>query len=136
MPIAVEVAVAVVADGGYYLIGRRPNGAELGGLWEFPGGKIEPGERPSDAAIRECEEETGVPIAVDRAYETVEHVYDHARLRIHFLACTPRELGAAPRPPFRWVPATELGAYTFPAANERLIRRLSGDGSARPSSRR
>ncbi|MFV2066399.1 MAG: (deoxy)nucleoside triphosphate pyrophosphohydrolase [Pirellulales bacterium] len=125
MSIACEVAVAVVADGGCYLIGRRPDGVELSGLWEFPGGKIEPGELPSEAAIRECEEEAGLRISVDGQYETVDHAYDHATLRIHFLACTPLDRDATPRPPFRWVPAAELDSYTSPAANHRLIRQLS-----------
>jgi mutator protein MutT len=56
----VEIAVAVVEHQGRFLIGKRPDDAALGGYWEFPGGKVEQGESPADAAIRECLEETGV----------------------------------------------------------------------------
>ncbi|MBI3839784.1 MAG: NUDIX domain-containing protein, partial [Planctomycetia bacterium] len=55
----VEIAVAVVEGDGKFLIGQRETGVPLAGLWEFPGGKVEPGEPAENAAIRECLEETG-----------------------------------------------------------------------------
>src|SRR5437764_2006476 len=56
------IAVAVVEKDGHFLVGQRPEGVSLAGLWEFPGGKIEPGESPEAAAVRECLEETGVDV--------------------------------------------------------------------------
>jgi 8-oxo-dGTP diphosphatase len=120
----VEIAVAVVERGDQFLIGRRGENVVLAGFWEFPGGKIEPGESREAAAERECLEETGLAIDVGRPHCVVEHDYEHARVRLHFLACTPRDLQATPREPFHWVPRSALGEYRFPPANDALLRML------------
>ncbi len=128
----VRIAVAVVERDGQFLIGRREAGTVLSGLWEFPGGKIEPGEAPAAAAARECREETGLAVNVIDEYEPVEHQYDHARVELHFFRCTPSDPQQTPNSRFRWVPAAALVEYEFPAANSALIaqlthRRASGD---------
>ena len=84
------IAVAVVEHRGKYLIGRRPEGAALAGLWEFPGGKVEPGESPADAARRECLEETGLDVVVGAPYPEVVQQYDHDRVRSAFLCLLAR----------------------------------------------
>ena len=122
----VEIAIAVVLRGDQVLIGQRPAGVALAGLWEFPGGKVEPGETPAQAAERECREETGLSVTAVGEYPQVEHSYQHGDVRLHFMKC---ELCAAPndstpRAPFRWVPRTELTNYEFPAANRALIQQL------------
>lgn len=119
------IAIAVVEQDGCYLVGRRPQGVPLAGLWEFPGGKVEPGETPQQAAARECSEEAGLKVKVGSAYPTVDHQYDHGRVSLHFFACQPLDRNAVPRPPYEWVPARNLGELSFPAANEALIRELS-----------
>ncbi|MEQ8787223.1 MAG: (deoxy)nucleoside triphosphate pyrophosphohydrolase [Pirellulaceae bacterium] len=118
------IAVAVVQHAGRVLIGQRPPGAKLAGLWEFPGGKIEPGETPEQAAIRECREETG--LAVDIAGRFPDHVqcYDHGSVRLHFFACTPCDLELPPRDPFRWHERRRLRELEFPAGNRAIIELL------------
>ena len=118
-----RVAAAVLQRGGAYLIGQRPPGVSLAGLWEFPGGKIRAGETPEVAAARECLEETGLAVEVVGKHATVTEQYAHGRIEITFVACrsTNNDL---PRAPFRWVAAADLGSYEFPAANAALIRQL------------
>lgn len=119
-----HVAIAVVEHQGRYLIGQRPSGLPLPGLWEFPGGKIEPGEAPEAAALRECREEAGLDVVVTGTYPTVEHLYDHGRLRLSFFACRPVDFKQQPKPPFRWVAAARLADYKFPPANATLLEYL------------
>jgi 8-oxo-dGTP diphosphatase len=120
------IAVAVVEHEGRLLIGQRPPGVPLAGLWEFPGGKVEAGETASAAAARECLEEAGLVIEVGAAYPAVVHQYDHDRLALEFFACRAVDAKVPPRPPFRWVELSELAGLPFPAANAALIEFLSG----------
>lgn len=120
----VTIAIAVVEVDDRFLIGVRPEGVPLAGYWEFPGGKLQPGETPVEAARRECLEETGLEVLIGAEYPPVVHEYDHAKLRLHFFAARPVNAAQAPRAPFRWVPRSELGQFTFPPANERLVRFL------------
>lgn len=121
-----EIAIAVVERDGRYLIGMREEGAALAGYWEFPGGKIDTSESPETAAIRECLEETGLVVHVTGTYPDAIHDYEHARVRLHFMACAvvsqTRELPGR----FRWVPAEELHAYRFPPANRELLELVTG----------
>lgn len=119
-----EIAIAVVACGGRFLIGLRPDHVPLAGHWEFPGGKVEPGESPAAAAARECFEETGLAVRIEGPYPEVVHDYDHARLRLHFYRASPEQPAPPPRPPFRWVPLGELAGLRFPEANRGLIAHL------------
>jgi 8-oxo-dGTP diphosphatase len=120
----ISIAVAVVERDDRFLIGRREAGAALAGLWEFPGGKVEPHETPQDAAIRECLEETGLLVRVVDGYPSIDYDYEHAAVQLHFFACAcveqQRSLGGR----FRWVARRELGDYSFPPANAALIQRL------------
>jgi 8-oxo-dGTP diphosphatase len=118
------IAIAVVRRNGQFLIGLRPAGAPLAGLWEFPGGKVLPGETPAAAAARECLEETGIAIDVGAEQGVVAQRYAHGDVELHFFDCTPRNPLPAVDPRFRWVPAADLGRYEFPAANAPLIERL------------
>jgi len=121
----VETAVAVVERNGEFLIGQRSAGSALAGYWEFPGGKIEPGEAPADAARRECLEETGLEVCVVSEDVVVEHDYAHARVRLHFFRCAPvRQQQPLPHR-FRWAAGETLGDYEFPAANDALLSRLA-----------
>lgn len=124
MQVAKRIAVAVVQNEGSYLIGQRPVGVPLAGLWEFPGGKVEPGETAEQAAARECFEEAGLEVTVGQEYPSVVYEYDHGRLELHFFACRPRSIAPSPRPPYRWAPAAELSNYRFPEANATLLAKL------------
>jgi 8-oxo-dGTP diphosphatase len=119
--------VAVVRHQGQVLIGRRPQGVPLAGLWEFPGGKVEPGEDHAVAATRECREETGLAVGVRGELARVTHDYPHGRVELVFLDCVPQEAVPAPREPYRWVPQAELGEFEFPPANAAVIARLLSD---------
>jgi mutator protein MutT len=120
-----EIAIAVVEQDGKVLIGLRPGGAALAGLWEFPGGKVERGETAAEAAVRECREETGLAVRVVGQYPTAAHDYDHARVRLCFFACAPLEQRSPLPKRFRWVAREELTQYEFPPANAELIELLS-----------
>lgn len=121
----VAVAVAVVRCGEKFLIGRRPDGVPLAGLWEFPGGKVRPGETPEEAAVRECREETGLDVVVVARLDAADATYDHGRVRIDFFLCSLRADAATARSGYRWASAEELPRYEFPRANARLIALLA-----------
>jgi 8-oxo-dGTP diphosphatase len=85
----VRVAAAVVRDGPRLLMTQRPPGGALGLQWEFPGGKIEPGETPEQAVVREVREELAVHATPHEQLETVAHDYAHGlRVEIVFVRCT------------------------------------------------
>lgn len=122
------IAIGVIQHEGKYLIGQRPAGKPLAGLWEFPGGKVEAGETPAEAAARECLEETGLRVVVGPQYPEVVQQYDHDRVRLHFFACAPADvemLGDLVAG-YRWVSGQELARYEFPSANAGLIAHLAG----------
>ena len=122
----VDIAVAVVQDGGRFLVGLRGDDVPLAGHSEFPGGKVHPDETPLLAACRECEEETGVRVEVVGTYPEVVHDYAHGRVRLHLFACRPTGPTQSPNAPFRWVSRDELASLSFPAANAGLIACLIG----------
>jgi mutator protein MutT len=127
----VPIAIAVVEQNGQVLIGRRASDAELGGLWEFPGGKIQPNETPAQAAVRECREETGLDVEVVSLDSTVEHQYERPGrelldVQLCFFRCQPQPGSTTPKPPFRWVSTSQLADYEFPAANRQIVAALSG----------
>lgn len=121
----VLIAVAVVEHGNCFLVGQRPSDVVLGGLWEFPGGKVEAGETPRDAAMRECREETGLDVEVVSMYPEQVQKYRHGSVKLHFFACRPRDAQAIPLPPWRWIDRGALAALTFPEGNRRLLQILT-----------
>ena len=121
---AVMIAIAVVEHAGRFLIGRRPAGVPLAGMWEFPGGKVEPGESPAAAAVRECREETGLPVEVLEEYPSHRQAYDHAEVQLHFFHCRPLETQPTIAAAYRWVERAELANYEFPAGNRELLQML------------
>ena len=124
----ISIAVAVVRHGGQVLIGQRAPGAELAGLWEFPGGKVHRGETPAQAAVRECVEEASLAIRVDRLESVVTHRYDYGVVQIRFFAAEPIDPQQKPAASFRWVPISELPRYPFPSANDAVLQHLKEGG--------
>jgi A/G-specific adenine glycosylase len=121
------IGVGVVLDGaGRVLIDQRLDEGLLGGLWEFPGGKQEPGEAIAATIERELMEELAITVAVGEELITLEHAYSHKRLRFVVHLC--EHLAGEPRPlacqQVRWVAVAELEGYPFPAANARIIAAL------------
>ena len=126
-PLLVAAAALVDADG-RVLVQRRPTGTEHAGLWEFPGGKLEHGEGPNDALVRELHEELG--IVVDPASLTpscfASEPLGARHLVLLLFVCrawrgTPRPLHAAD---LRWLPLAALHALPMPSADRPLIARL------------
>ncbi|MEZ6072131.1 MAG: NUDIX domain-containing protein [Pirellulales bacterium] len=107
-----DVAIAVVRRYDRVLIGRRGDDGPLPGYWEFPGGKVMPGESTSTAAIRECREESGLDVAVVGTLDVTVHDYPHGRLRISFHECRPATANEADlakvQRPFAGCPSTSL----------------------------
>ena len=123
-----RIAIAVVEQDGRFLVGQRPQGVPLAGYWEFPGGKIEPGETPQAAAARECFEETGIEVIVGEECFATQHEYEHGCVELHFFRCVPSDPDQSPKPPYIWVARTELAALEFPAANAGLLAHLVQSG--------
>jgi 8-oxo-dGTP diphosphatase len=104
------------------------------GLWEFPGGKCERGETPATAAARECLEEAGIPVTVERLRMAITHRYPHGLLELSYFDCRLADASAQPAlgSGFSWVPAARLQVLAFPEANERVLAELgqlaAGDG--------
>ena len=128
-PKVISVAVAVVRSNGRVLIGQRPAGVELAGLWEFPGGKVQPGERGEHAAARECLEETGLKVRVLGLETEVTHRYDYGTVRLRFYSAAPLDPSQAPVAPFLWVEIGELPRYPFPPANASVLEFLKDEPS-------
>lgn len=126
------IAIAVVQHQGKVLIGLRPPGVPLAGFWEFPGGKILPGETPEQAALRECREETGLEVRLTGACLPWEHTYPHATLRFYAFTAEPARSDLVPRPPFIWTPCCALSQYAFPPANAPLVSQLVRAASFAP----
>jgi 8-oxo-dGTP diphosphatase len=124
-PPLVLVAACVLRDGeGRILIARRPPGRPLAGLWEFPGGKVERGESPEHALVRELAEELGIDIAaVDLAPLTfASHAYPDFHLLMPLFLCKRWRGEVVPHEgqELAWVKPKELAAYAMPPADEPL----------------
>ena len=120
-------ALAVIERSGRYLICRRKRGQFLGGYWEFPGGKREPGESWTSCLRREVREELGVTVAGITPLCRLRHRYP-GRPVFHFHVFRCRIARGLPRPlaaeAIRWVLPERLARYKFPPANRPLLDRL------------
>jgi A/G-specific adenine glycosylase len=123
----VDVTAGIIRKGGKILITLRPPHGLLGGLWEFPGGKKEDGESLEECLRREIQEELGIDIRVGSHFISVKHAYSHFRITLHVFECTVERGTVLCRgcTDYRWVRAEDLDAYAFPAADCRVIKRLS-----------
>jgi A/G-specific adenine glycosylase len=128
-----DIGVGLIWRGGRVLLSKRPPEGLLGGLWEFPGGKREPGETPVAAMVREVREELGVEVAPEEKIAAIDHAYSHFEITLHAYRC--RHVDGEPRAregqELAWVTVDELDDYAFPAANRRILKMLAGEG--RPS---
>ncbi len=124
----VVVAAVIEQDGRFFLTRRQP-GVHLAGMWEFPGGKIDPDEAHGDALQREIREELDADVAVGELVFHTEHAYDDRTIALYFYRCT---LRGTPRAllgqEMRWVPREELRTIGFPPADTELIEMLTSAG--------
>ncbi|BAQ48013.1 MULTISPECIES: (deoxy)nucleoside triphosphate pyrophosphohydrolase [Methylobacterium] len=119
------VAVALVDPDGRVLLAQRPPGKTLAGLWEFPGGKIEPGERPEETLIRELAEELGITVkeACLAPLTFASHAYENFHLLMPLYVCRRWEGFAQPREgqALKWVRPRDLASYPMPPADLPLL---------------
>ena len=125
MKLTLVVAVALVDVDDRVLIAQRPPGKALAGLWEFPGGKIEPGERPEEALIRECQEELGIEVKAPclAPLTFASHAYPDFHLLMPLYICRKWQGFVQPREgqALKWVAAKALRDYPMPPADAPLI---------------
>ncbi len=127
------MGIGLIRRGDAFLVRQRPAGTVYAGYWEFPGGKCEPGETPAEATARECFEETGLRVVVERLRRVVTYRYPHGLVELFFHDCTTEYPDAEPDPEsgFRWVPVAELAALRFPEANEVILEELAAEWRGR-----
>jgi mutator protein MutT len=122
----IEVSAALIFCEGRLLITQRHAYSHLGGLWEFPGGKREPGETFEQCLIREIREELGIEISVGELFEEIVHDYSEKSVHLKFFIC--ELLAGEPQPldcaAIKWIEKSELTAHKFPAADARLLEQL------------
>jgi A/G-specific adenine glycosylase len=129
----VRAAIVVLRDRGRWLVQRRAESGLLGGLWEFPGGKIDAHERAEDAAARELTEETGLLAPTLRFRGVVPHQYSHFTVELHvFEGTAARRPRRSPRRSQRWVTPAELRRLPIPKATEKIVRLLERAGTTSP----
>ena len=131
--VPIGMGTAVILHGGLVYVQKRLPGGVWGGLWEFPGGQIEPGEEPEQAAVREVREETGFVVRSLGKLAVIKHSYTRYRVTMHaYLTGFPE--GVAPPEPvltaassFRWLPLAKLEALAFPTAMRKLAEAIARD---------
>lgn len=122
-------AAALIDANGRVLLARRPEGKTMAGLWEFPGGKIEAGEAPKAALVRELKEELGIDVRPGALYKLsiASHEYPEFHLLMTLFSC--RDWQGQPEPQegqaFRWVRPRDMGALAMPPADAPLIDLLA-----------
>lgn len=118
------VTAAIICKDRRVLLCQRPVGKDCELLWEFPGGKIEPGERPEDCVIRECREELNVTLKVLRKYAEVEYTYPDRTVILVFFVCEIMDgkLECREHAALAWATLEELSEYTFCPADEKMLR--------------
>jgi A/G-specific adenine glycosylase len=121
-----RIAVGVVRKDGRILITRRKDTGLLGGLWEFPGGKIEPGESSEQACKREIAEEVNLAVEVIGLIARVDHAYTHFRVSVDAFHCEYAAGSVELNGPadYRWILLEEAEDYAFPAVNHKILSHL------------
>ena len=117
----IEAVIAIIEEGGRILIQQRPDEGLLAGLWEFPGGKVEPGESLTAALRRELREELGVGIKDIRSLATVRHAYTRFLVTLHAYTCRIHGPGFVPGPRRRWVSLGSIRRYPLPSGSVKIV---------------
>ncbi len=122
-----QIGVAVIWNpDGQILIDKRKAGGTMGGLWEFPGGKIEPGETVAECIVREIREELAIEISVGEHLIAIEHTYPTFQITLIVHHC--QHISGIPQSiesdEIRWVNVNDLASYQFPAANLEIINAI------------
>ncbi|MCD8117506.1 MAG: 8-oxo-dGTP diphosphatase MutT [Oscillospiraceae bacterium] len=121
-----EVTAAIIRQDERVLICQRPANKDCGLLWEFPGGKIEAGETGERCIIRECQEELGVTLRVERKLTDITYEYPDRIVHLHFYLCciVQGKLERKEHAAFAWVTNREIAAYEFCPADAVVVQML------------
>lgn len=121
-----EVVAALIWDENRFMICQRPAHKARGSLWEFVGGKMEPGESKEEALIRECREELGVTVDVGEIFMEVTHQYPDITVHLTLFSASIRE--GVPQKlehqDIRWITAEEIGKFSFCPADTEILEKL------------
>lgn len=126
----VLVAAGAILEGGRVLLTRRKAGTHLEGLWELPGGKVQPGEDPREALRRELQEELGIDVTVGEILDVTFHRYEEAQKAVLLLFFEATRLAESPDPraldvaAFEWADARGLRPDRFPPADRAVLEKL------------
>ena len=134
-----DVTAGVIRRGDLLLIAQRPLDGLLGGMWEFPGGKREPGESLPECLARELREEMQIEVEVGRQLTVVKHAFTHFRITVYAFECQYQSVGEPECigvHDWRWVAPSELDAFAFPVVDQKIIAALRENGASRSSIRR
>jgi len=130
LPSPIVVTAAVIERDGYFLVARRLDGTHLAGCWEFPGGKCEPTETPSDCLVREIREELNAAVHVGGEILRTSYRYPDREVELRFFRCA---LVGEPVPmlgqQIRWVSRSDLRTLDFPPADRELVDLLMAKGA-------
>ncbi len=128
-----QVVAALIEDGDRFLICQRPAHKARGLLWEFVGGKIEPGESPQQALVRECREELDVEIAVGDLLADLTHTYPDitVRLRLYRAIITRGPIRQLEHNDIRWITPDEIDRYVFCPADTEILAKIKTDWAAK-----
>lgn len=127
----VQVAAALIWQGDRFLICQRPPHKARGTLWEFVGGKQEPGEALSDTLIRECHEELDITVEVGDLYFQVVHSYPDIDICLSLFHCAiaSGEITLLEHTDAKWITVSEIDDYSFCPADEDILKKLKQDFS-------
>ncbi len=121
-----DIAVGVVRKENKVLITHRKPEGLLGGLWEFPGGKLKNNEDPRTACVREIKEETGLTIEINHHLASIKHAYTHFKIKMEVFDCQYVSGNIQLNGPddFRWIRVKDIDQYPFPKANLKFINKI------------
>ena len=120
----ISAVVGIIQKNDRYLIQKRPPSGLMADLWEFPGGKIEPGETPEKALIREIKEELGADIQNLEPLITVKHAYTQFQVTLQAYRCQLTDIPRLPKESHRWITLKGMQRYPFPSGSAKIIRFL------------
>ncbi len=121
-----KIAVGIIWKNNKILVSKRKSSAMLGGLWEFPGGKINKNEAPENCVLREIKEELNIDVSVFQKVKTIKHAYSHFTIELTAYHCQytrgiPKALGCSD---FKWILPSQISSLPFPKANHKLFNKI------------